>query len=130
MCVAFDTADGGHVASSRFRDGSTTDRDRNYGIAMHLTPLAGLVAAPLVLLPVLLWALRKDESAYVNDHGREITNALLSFFLYHVVAVITVIGILALPVLYIVGVISMIRGAAACSRGEYFRYPMTIRFLK
>ena len=32
-------------------------------------------------------------------------------------------------VLMVVGVIGVIRGALASTRGEYFRYPMTIRFL-
>jgi uncharacterized Tic20 family protein len=45
------------------------------------------------------------------------------------VAVITVIGIIALPVLYVVGVVSLIRGAVAASRGDFFRYPITMRFL-
>jgi uncharacterized Tic20 family protein len=49
--------------------------------------------------------------------------------LYHFVAAITVIGLLGLPVLYILAVVNVVRGAISARRGEYFRYPMTIRFL-
>jgi uncharacterized Tic20 family protein len=34
-----------------------------------------------------------------------------------------------MPILWIVILVSLIRGASASKSGEYFRYPMTIRFL-
>jgi uncharacterized Tic20 family protein len=113
----------------RLRQRHLTDSDRNYSIAMHLSPLAGFAFFPLMFIPMVLWAVRKDESSFNDDHGREMTNALISFLIYHVVAFITVIGIVALPVLYVIAIVNMIRGAMAAGRGEYFRYPMTIRFI-
>ena len=110
--------------------GSLGDADRNFGIAIHLSPLVAFVFAPVLLAPLILWLIRKDQSSFVDDHGREMLNALLSFVLYHIVAVITIIGMVALPVLYIVGVVNLVRGAVAAGRGELFRYPITIRFLK
>jgi len=106
-----------------------SDIDRNFGIGIHLSPLAAFVLAPLILAPLVLWLIRRDRSLFVDDHGREMINALISFAIYHVVAFVTVIGLVALPVLYIVGVVSLIRGAVAAGRGDYFRYPMTMRFL-
>ncbi|MHC4768199.1 MAG: DUF4870 domain-containing protein [Planctomycetota bacterium] len=113
----------------RLRQRHLTDSDRNYSIAIHLAPLAGFAFFPFIFTPIVLWAVRKDQSAFNDDHGREMTNALLSFLLYHLVAIITVIGIIALPVLYVIGIINLIRGAMAAGRGEYFRYPMTVRFI-
>ncbi len=113
----------------RLRQRHLTDSDRNYSIAIHLAPLAGFAFFPFIFIPIVLWAVRKDQSAFNDDHGREMTNALLSFLLYHLVAIITVIGIVALPVLYVIAIINMIRGAMAAGRGEYFRYPMTVRFI-
>ena len=80
-------------------------------------------------MPLVLWLVRKDDSPYLDDHGRETVNAVISFILYHVAAVITLVGIVLLPVLYVIGVVSVIRGAVAAGRGEYFRYPLTIRFI-
>ena len=119
----------GPAPKGRLRQWHLTESDRNYSIAMHLSPLAGFAFFPFIFSPILLWALRKNESAFNDDHGREMTNAVLSFLLYHVVAIITVIGLVALPVLYVIGIINLIRGAMAAGRGEYFRYPMTIRFI-
>ncbi len=106
-----------------------SDIDRHFGVGIHLSPLAAFVVGPLILAPLVLWLIRKDKSLFVDDHGRETINALISFVIYNVVAVVTVVGIIALPVLYIVGVVSLIRGAVAAGRGDYFRYPMTMRFL-
>jgi uncharacterized Tic20 family protein len=113
----------------RLRQRHLTDSDRNYSIAIHLAPLAGFAFFPLIFASIVLWFVRKDESAFNDDHGKEMTNALISFFLYHLVAFITVIGIVVLPVLYVIAIINMIRGAVAAGRGEYFRYPMTVRFI-
>ncbi len=106
-----------------------TETDRNYSVAIHLAPLAAFVFAPLILASLVLWLVRKDESPFVDDHGRETVNALISFVIYHFIAIVSVIGIVALPVLYVVGVVNLIRGAVAAGRGEFFRYPMTMRLL-
>ncbi len=106
-----------------------SDTDRHFGVGIHLSPLAAFAVGPLILAPLVLWLVRKDKSPFVDDHGREMINALISFFIYNLVLVITIVGIIALPVLYIVGVVNLIRGAVAASRGDFFRYPMTIRFL-
>ncbi len=106
-----------------------SDSDRHIGIAVHLTPLLAFLFGPFILAPLVLWLVRKDESSFVDDHGREMINALISFVIYHIVAIITVIGIIALPVLYIVGVVNLVRGAVAAGRNDLFRYPMTMRFL-
>ncbi len=114
----------------RLREPTLDATDRKFAIAIHLSPLAGVFFAALFVTPVVLWLVRRDKSAYVDDHGREMVNVLLSFALYTLVLTITIVGLLALPVLYVIGVINVVRGAVAASRGEYFRYPMTIRFLR
>ena len=119
----------GPAPKGRLRQRHLTDSDRNYSIAIHLSPLAGFAFFPFIFIPIVLWAVRKDQSAFNDDHGREMTNVLLSFCLYNVAAIITVIGLIALPVLYVIGIINLIRGAMAAGRGEYFRYPMTVRFI-
>jgi uncharacterized Tic20 family protein len=117
------------VQSGRLRQRKLTESDRNYAVAIHLTPLAAFVFWPLIFTPIVLWVIRRNESAFDDDHGREMTNALISFAIYHVVAIITLIGLVALPVLYVVGIVNIVRGAVAAGRGEYFRYPMTLRFI-
>ncbi len=123
-----------HSLSStpRLRDDDASGCDCNYAVCMHISPLILTVigAGPLALLaPLVLWLVRKNLSAFDDDHGREVINFGISFFLWHVVLAITVIGLVLIPVIWIVAIVNNIRGAIAAGRGEYFRYPMTIRFL-
>ncbi len=119
------------ASSGRLRGGNLTESDRNFAIGMHLSPLVlSLFVFPLSLLaPLVIWLVRRQESVFDDDHGREIINFILSFLLWHLIAVITVVGVIFLPVLWVVAIVSCIRGAIAAGNGEYFRYPMTIRFL-
>ncbi len=121
------SADG---TAGRLRDSNLTDTDRNFALAIHLSPFSYIVVGPLALIfPLILWLVRKDESVFSDDHGREAVNFGISFILWNIVLALTIVGIILLPVLWVVGFVNLIRGAMAAGRGEYFRYPVTIRFL-
>lgn len=107
------------------------DVDRNCAIAMHLSPFSFVWIGPLAMaIPLIIWAARRNRTAFHDDHGREITNFMISFLVMHVLLAITFIGIPLIPVYWVVSVVSLIRGAVAAGKGEYFRYPVTMRFLK
>ena len=115
----------------RVRQQGLADTERNFAIATHLSPFAWFLGlGPLALAaPIVLWLVRRNQSVFNDDHGREIVNFGLTFFLLHLLLAVTVVGIVVWPVLWVVAVVNMIRGAVAAGNGEYFRYPMTIRFL-
>ncbi len=115
--------------TQRLRDNGLTEQDRKYAMAIHLTALLGVVVHLALLVPLVLWLIRKDESAYVDDHGREMMNVFLTGLVLVPVCVITIIGIPVAIAWAVATFIGFIRGAVAANRGEYFRYPMTIRFL-
>lgn len=116
--------------TGRLRCDNATDIDRNMVVAMHLSPIVAFILSPLVLVvPFIVWAMRKDQSPLADDHGHELMNFAISFTLLHVICAITLIGFLAMPVLWVVGVIALIRATIAGSRGEFFRFPMTFRFI-
>ncbi len=136
MNVAMPVAESSHTSvqtpTPRLRDERLTDSDRNYAVGMHISPLILTVigAGPLALIaPLVLWLVRKNLSPFDDDHGREVINFGISFLLWHVILAITVIGLVLWPVIWVVAIVNNIRGAIAAGRGEYFRYPMTIRFL-
>ncbi len=116
------------ASSGRLRGGSLTESDRNFAIGMHLSPLVlSLFVFPLSLLaPLVIWLVRRQESVFDDDHGREVINCILSYSLWCVLTLPTVIGPI---VIIVVALVNCIRGAIAAGNGEYFRYPMTIRFL-
>jgi uncharacterized Tic20 family protein len=110
------------------REQALGDTDRNFAIAMHLTPLAGFAFFLFVLTPVVLWLIRKDKSAFVDDHGREVVNLLISAVVF-AASSIFVITAPFVVIWVVMMLVNLIRGAIAASNGEYFRYPMIIRFI-
>lgn len=88
------------------------------------------IIPPLVALA--LWQIKNDESAFIDDQGKEALNFQISLVLLALILIpITIFtcgigGVLyiGLPVLAIVG---GIMGGVAASKGQYFRYPMCFR---
>jgi uncharacterized Tic20 family protein len=115
----------------RVRQDDLPEGDRTYAALVHLSPIpASLLLGPLAFLaPLALWLIRKEQSIFVDEHGREAVNFCLSFLIYHLLLAITIVGIVLMPVLWLVMIVNQIRAAVAAGRSEYFRYPMTIRFL-
>lgn len=115
----------------RLRSEGERDLDRTLLILSHLWPIIGAITATLPVMwigPIVVWAVRKEQSPLVDDQGREIINTMLTMLLVSL-AIVTVIGIPFVLVWAIVWFIACIRGAIAAGHGEYFRYPMTFRFL-
>ncbi len=108
--------------------------ERNWGMFCHLAALAGFII-PLgnVIGPLVIWLMKKDESQFVDDQGKESVNFQISFIIYALVAallVIVVIGIVLLIVLGVGMLVLVIVAGIKASNGEKYRYPMNIRFIK
>lgn len=101
---------------------------------IHLTTaLAPFTGVLHLVAAIVLWQVKREGSAYTDDHGREVVNFQISLMIYSVVLGILgflVIPLIALAAVWIVAIVSLIRGAVAASRGEIFRYPMCLRFIR
>lgn len=124
-------------AQGKAFDPDATADERSFAMFMHLTLLLNLtgIGGPISFIAVLImWLIKKDESPFLDDHGREAVNFQISLFLWGLIlglgAIFTcglsLIFLIAIP---IVGAIGMIYAAVAANRGEFYRYPMTFRFL-
>ncbi|MBS4173174.1 DUF4870 domain-containing protein [Bacillus sp. FJAT-49736] len=83
--------------------------------------------------PLIIWLLKKDESSYVDYHGREYFNFLISYTIYGIVSgilVIVLIGAIALFVIGILAFIFTIIAAVKAYEGERYQIPLVIRFIK
>jgi uncharacterized Tic20 family protein len=92
-----------------------------------------------VIGPLVVLVLKGNESAFVRRHAVESLNFQISLLIYLTVAGIVVIFTLGLALLVIVPVgamaallalIAIVRGTLAGHRGEEFRYPLSLRFVK
>jgi uncharacterized Tic20 family protein len=77
--------------------------------------------------------IKKDQSWFVNDQGKEALNFQISLTIYLIVAclaILIIIGIFIIPVIAIGGLIFIIIAAIKANEGVGYRYPLTIRFIK
>jgi len=117
-------------------EGLTSD-EKTMGMLIHLLAiLTGFLGV------IILWLVKKDESKFIDFHGRESLNFMVSMFLYSLaLSIVTlVIGgltlgigmILMIPLILILGIGSLVCEIMACvaaSRGEHYRYPLTLRLI-
>ena len=99
---------------------------------MHLALLAGFVV-PFAgfVLPVVMWAMFKDQFPEVNTHGRVIFNWMVSAFIYAAVSFVLMlifVGFLTMIAVGLLGIIFPIIGALKANEGVVWRYPLSIRF--
>ena len=111
-----------------------TPGQKQTGMFLHLSQLLNFVI-PFggVIAPILIWQLKKDEIPALDAHGKMVTNWMISALIYGVVSgilCIVLIGFLGLAALAITGIVFPIIGAIKANNGEFWEYPLTIKFLK
>lgn len=116
----------------RLVDAHAEEWERTYSMFTHLSLLAFHFGIPLVPA-VVLWLIKREKSPFIDDHGREAINFQLSLLIYTVGIVaasfVTCGAALVLYVpLYVLAIAGMIISSMAANKGQFYRYPMTIRF--
>lgn len=122
-------------ARGRAYDPDATDDERTYALFMHLTLMGHVVLSLLAIIaPIIMWQIKKDQSPFLDDHGREAVNFQISLVILSILLI--PIGILTCSAgfflyipLYVLALIGMIQAAQAANRGEFYRYPMTFRLV-
>jgi uncharacterized Tic20 family protein len=114
--------------------GEPKQEERSLGLACHLLALAGLVV-PFgnILGPLIMWLVKKDQSSFVDDQGKEALNFNITISIAGFIAFLlmfVVIGGLLLPIIGIFWLIMTIIAAVKANGGERYRYPLTIRLIK
>jgi uncharacterized protein len=114
-----------------------------YAMAMHLSQYAVyVIPLPGVIIPIAMWLYGRASDEFVNEHGRDLMNFLISYIIYVFIAfvlcfvafgfglltLLVLLGWTLLTLLVLLGLIAPIFGAIAASKGESYRYPMTLKF--
>ncbi len=108
--------------------------ERSMGMLAHLAGYAGL-AIPFgsLLGPFLVYILKREESAYIEDQAREALNFQLTMTLAFLVSIALMFILVGFVTILVVGVwwlVGTAIGATKANAGEWYRYPATIRFVK
>lgn len=116
---------------------------QTWRVIAHGSALIQFVGIPSVVGPLVVWLIRREDPL-VEPHARAALNFQLSLLIYFVVggviafiAFVTIIGILlsvlifvALGLLILLEIVFAILGTLAASRGELYRYPMSLELIK
>jgi len=101
--------------------------DKNIATVTHL---GGTVFS---FIPALIvWILKKDDSAYIADQSKEALNFQITILIAQSIAVvlaIILIGFLFMGIIWILNIVFCIIAAIASSKGETYRYPFCLRLI-
>ena len=122
------------LAQNRLPGSPMTLDSNTWGAMIHLSqfcayllPLAGII------VPLVLWQMKNDESPIIDRHGKIVMNWILSQFVYLIIAGILCFILIGFPLfilLSIVGLVFPIIGTIKAGQGEIWPYPCSIPFFK
>jgi uncharacterized Tic20 family protein len=108
--------------------------ERNWAVGCHLAALSGLITGiGFILGPLIVWLVKKDESAFVSDQGKEALNFQITMALAFVAACALIIVVIGIPLLILIGLFNLlciVMAAVKASEGTTYRYPLNLRLIK
>lgn len=107
--------------------------ERTWGILVHASGFVGLVL-PLgnIIAPLLIWLVKREDSQFVDENGRNAVNFQISWSIYLFVSLLTIfvlIGLLLAPLVALGWLILVIVASVRASNEEVYEYPLTINFI-
>ena len=86
-----------------------------------------------VIRPLILWQLKKEKDAFIDDQGKEALNFQITVAIAWIVSMVlafAVIGFFLMIVLVIATLVLTIIGGIKANQGVAYRYPLTWRLVK
>ena len=112
----------------------TTSDDRNYAMFTHIAALGGyIIPFGNVIGPLVVWLMKKDQSSYVDEHGKASVNFQISLIIWSIVCIpliFVIVGIFLLIALGVVGLVYLILNAIGATKDQAPSYPISIRFIR
>jgi uncharacterized protein len=104
-----------------------TKDDRTMGMLAHLLGIFLWFIGPLII-----WLMKKDQSPFVDDQGKEALNFQLTMLIGWLISGATVcfgIGVVIGLAVWICTIVFGILGALEANKGVPYRYPFNIRMI-
>jgi uncharacterized Tic20 family protein len=118
--------------------GAAIDRipfnENSWSVFIHLSQFCGyLIPFAGMIVPIVLWQMKKNESAVVDTHGKIVANWIISALIYAAVSGLLCLIVIGIPLFFglmLIGIIFPIIGAVRAGNGVSWRYPLSLRFIK
>jgi uncharacterized protein len=101
--------------------------DKNIATITHL---GGTVFSFIPSL--IVWILKKDDSAFVGDQAKEALNFQITMLIAQFIAgvlVVILVGFLLMGIVWLLNIVFCIIAAISTSKGETYRYPFALRLI-
>lgn len=101
--------------------------ENTLALLAHILGIVALVIAPLIIY------LMANDKPYTKGQAREALNFQITLLIAYMASwllAFIMIGFVLLPIVGIYGLVMMIIATMAASRGEDYRYPITLRLVK
>jgi uncharacterized protein len=107
---------------------------RKWGMLCHLSALLGYTLVPFgnLLGPLLIWLLKKEDFAFVDEQGKESLNFQIAVTVYLIIAgllTLVLIGFVLIVVIYVAAVVFVIIASLKANDGVRYRYPYIFRLI-
>jgi uncharacterized Tic20 family protein len=102
-----------------------TSDERTLAVLAHILTLVGGFIPPLII-----YLIKKDESAFVAAHARESLNFQITLMIIFIILAILIIGILFLWLVGLIDLILVVVATIRASENKLYRYPFNIRLVK
>jgi uncharacterized protein len=86
-----------------------------------------------IIGPLIIWLLKKDESTFIDYHGKEYFNFFISYTVYGIVSGILVLLLVGIFMLWALGImlfVFTIIAAVKAYEGNEYRFPLVFRVFK
>ena len=113
---------------------STSSNVRTWCVLCHAAALAGIFLHALghFFGPLIIWLLKRGESAEIDEHGKESVNFQISMLIWNVIAGILCLVLIGIPILillHLLNIIFVIVASIQASEGKLYHYPLAIRLI-
>lgn len=102
-----------------------TQDEKTIALLAHIITIVSSFIAPLII-----YLIKKDESAFVREHAKESLNFQITCFIIYIILFITIVGILLIWLVGIYALVLVIMGSIKANEGKVYRYPFSIKIFK
>lgn len=116
---------------------SASSEEKNWAMISHISAFVALIpllpVIGMVLGPLIVWLLKKEDMPLVAENGKAALNFNIGMFIAYCVAILLCFIIIGIPLLFglvIFHFIVTVMAAIKASEGGVYKYPFTLKLVQ
>ena len=109
--------------------------ERLWATFAHLAAFAGAIIPflGLILGPLIIWLLKREQMPFVDDQGKEALNFQITVAIGFAICFVLMFVLIGFPLMILLGLFDLvftIIAAIKANEGERYRYPYALRLIQ